>query len=157
MDTVEDAKTKRKSSLMMHIFPEGSMLPPVPAQSLTLPDFVADDLPSYVNPGFTPAWTSAEAEQSDFSRIVRLARKLPDKLETFFKEMNKLRLHALSTCDFQFLDILYDILRQEQLALTNPLGASELDLVLQRLRPTENVDVVIPLISTDGREFSLLG
>ncbi|XP_055334683.1 integrator complex subunit 14-like [Paramacrobiotus metropolitanus] len=158
IEPVEDPKTKKRSILVLNLFPKGFSLAPGGVAVLEESDTVKkdeDDAPSYSSKDFTPVWTSAEAVQSDVGRVLRFARKLPDKVETFYKELNKVRLHALSSCNFQLLDALAEMLMRECQLAASSAGAAELNNVVLQLKQEGQSDACSPLRSSDGRVFPL--
>jgi len=114
------ADSKKKSNLMLGLFEPGQGSVPWlgPLDELTsckvvTPDPYSDadkrspfpvcpsDKRSYAQS--TVVWIKPTGLQSDIQKVVRHAKKLPDKLMQFYKELNRTRRAALS---FGFLDLL---------------------------------------------------
>ncbi|OQV13469.1 hypothetical protein BV898_12321 [Hypsibius exemplaris] len=162
IEPTEDAKTKKKSGLVLNLFPEGmsfDLNKPIMAEEVDGGAAVAmaeEALPSYDagNTGYTMVWTCTEAVQGDAARLQRMAKRLPDKKDLFFRELNKIRLHALSTCNVDFMLNLVAILAREVEYMKDSHGIQELESVLQQLRyPHPNLTA--PLKSLDGTVYSL--
>jgi len=97
-------------------------------------------------------WIKPDRLQTDIQKILRHARKLPDKIQNFYKELNRLRRAALS---FGFLELLEGMSRMlereyELLRNTNPEAALQLNHAAQALRDSSYRDIsqnIIPLKS----------
>ncbi|XP_063304845.1 integrator complex subunit 14 [Pelobates fuscus] len=114
------ADSKKKSNLMMSLFDPG--VEPLPWLGKTLqlgPISDAKENPYGEEDNKSPfplqpktkrsyaqnvtVWIKPSGLQTDVQKILRNARKLPEKTQTFYKELNRLRKAALS---FGFLDLL---------------------------------------------------
>lgn len=82
-------------------------------------------------------WIKPSGLQTDVQKILRNARKLPEKTQTFYKELNRLRKAALA---FGFLDLLKgvaDMLERECTLLpdtAHPDAAFQLTHAAQQLK-----------------------
>ncbi|CAG5114553.1 unnamed protein product [Candidula unifasciata] len=115
------ADSKKKSNLMLALFEPGQNAIPWigPFDNLTsckeyLPEVIYSDeekkSPFPVRPTDKRSyaqscvvWIKPSGLQSDIQKVLRHARKLPDKLQQFYKELNRTRRAALS---FGFLELL---------------------------------------------------
>ncbi|KAE8618451.1 hypothetical protein XENTR_v10009387 [Xenopus tropicalis] len=114
------ADSKKKSNLMMSLFEPG--LEPLPWLGKTMqlgPITDAKENPYGEEDNKSPfplqpknkrsyaqnvtVWIKPSGLQTDVQKILRNARKLPEKTQTFYKELNRLRKAALA---FGFLDLL---------------------------------------------------
>lgn len=75
-------------------------------------------LPSFHTPS-NLFWAKESVLQTDVSKVIRYSRKLPDKETSLLKELNKLRLVALTYCMPELLEVLCTILQKEQGSATN--------------------------------------
>ncbi|KAG8145213.1 hypothetical protein E2320_013568 [Naja naja] len=116
------ADSKKKSNLMMSLFEPGPE--PLPW------------LGKMAQLGPISGWSFGQ-RQTDVQKILRNARKLPEKTLTFYKELNRLRKAALA---FGFLDLLKgvaDILERECTLLpdtAHPDAAFQLTHAAQQLK-----------------------
>ncbi|XP_069480343.1 integrator complex subunit 14 [Ambystoma mexicanum] len=84
-------------------------------------------------------WIKPSGLQTDVQKILRNARKLPEKTQTFYKELNRMRKSALA---FGFLDLLKgvaDMLERECTLLpetAHPDAATQLTHAAQQLKIT---------------------
>ncbi|CAH1114350.1 unnamed protein product [Psylliodes chrysocephalus] len=96
-------------------------------------------------------WIRQAGLQSDIQKILRHARKLPEKTQQFYKELNRLRKAAISLGFLELLNGLAYIFDQECLQLpgsAHPDCALQLQHAAEVLRKTQNRDikyVVMPL------------
>lgn len=159
VEAVEDSKTKKRSCLVLNLFPQGPALAPgLPAvleaeeaQSL------GEDLPSYASAGSANSiWSSSEAVQGEIGRILRIARRLPDKCDMFYKELNKFRFHALSSCNLVALGFMVDVLERECQHASDVAAAAELSNVVSQIRPEGRLNVRADLIACDKKRYPLI-
>ncbi|ETE60185.1 hypothetical protein L345_14073, partial [Ophiophagus hannah] len=121
--TINTADSKKKSNLMMSLFEPGPE--PLPW------------LGKMAQLGPISVWIKPNGLQTDVQKILRNARKLPEKTLTFYKELNRLRKAALA---FGFLDLLKgvaDILERECTLLpdtAHPDAAFQLTHAAQQLK-----------------------
>lgn len=73
-------------------------------------------------------WIKAIGLQADLQKVIRHARKLPDKQQQFYKELNRIRKAALS---FGFIDLLEAIAHMLERECTLLPGTSHPDAALQ--------------------------
>ena len=66
--------------------------------------------------------------QADLQKVIRHARKLPDKQQQFYKELNRIRKAALS---FGFIELLEAIAQMLERECTMLPGTSHPDAALQ--------------------------
>jgi len=89
---------------------------------------------SYSTP--TIAWTQDSWITNDFSKVVRSAKKLPDKQVNFYKEINKIRKAALSYGFHDLIGALAEVLDRERANLldSKPPAANELAHAVAELK-----------------------
>ncbi|KAG5318313.1 INT14 protein, partial [Pseudoatta argentina] len=117
------ADTKKKSNLMLTVLEPGSDIVPWLGNFSNLGplDTVKSSPVSFpVRPtekrSYTqnaPSWIRQVGLQSDIQKILRHARKLPDKTQNFYKEVNRLRRAAASIGFIELLEGLACILERE--------------------------------------------
>uniref|UniRef100_A0A6P7GUZ0 Integrator complex subunit 14 n=1 Tax=Diabrotica virgifera virgifera TaxID=50390 RepID=A0A6P7GUZ0_DIAVI len=96
-------------------------------------------------------WIRQAGLQSDIQKILRHARKLPEKTQQFYKELNRLRKAAISLGFLDLLNGLAYIFEQECLQLppsAHPDCAVQLQHAAEDLRKIQNRDIkynVMPL------------
>lgn len=88
-------------------------------------------------------WIRQSGLLSDIQKVLRHAKKLPDKTQQFYKELNRIRRNALSLGFFELLDALAMIFDLEIAALANanPDCALQLRHSAEFLRKTNNRDL----------------
>uniref|UniRef100_A0A8C5EPY0 Integrator complex subunit 14 n=1 Tax=Gouania willdenowi TaxID=441366 RepID=A0A8C5EPY0_GOUWI len=82
-------------------------------------------------------WIKASGLQTDVQKILRNARKLPDKTQTFYKELNRLRKAALAFGFWELLKGVADLLERECTMLpdsAHPDAAFQLSHAAQQLK-----------------------
>ncbi|KAK5647372.1 hypothetical protein RI129_002264 [Pyrocoelia pectoralis] len=156
------ADSKKKSNLMLTVLTPGSDVVPWLGDLNHLDS--TDNLPpdqigsfpvrpsekrSYSQNGVV--WIRQSGLQSDIQKILRHARKLPEKTQQFYKELNRLRKAAIS---LGFLDLLNGLAYIFEQECTQLPGSAHPDCALQLthaadvLRKTQNKDikfVILPL------------
>ncbi|XP_012151504.1 integrator complex subunit 14 isoform X4 [Megachile rotundata] len=117
------ADTKKKSNLMLTVLEPGldvvpwlgnfSNLGPVDAAKGAAVSFPVrpNEKRSYTQNA--PSWIRQVGLQSDIQKILRHARKLPEKTQNFYKEVNRLRRAAASMGFVELLEGLACILERE--------------------------------------------
>ncbi|KAM5292168.1 integrator complex subunit 14 isoform 4-T4 [Ctenodactylus gundi] len=148
------ADSKKKSNLMMSLFEPGSEpLPWLGKMAQLGPISDAKENPYGEDDNKSPfplqpknkrsyaqnvtVWIKPSGLQTDVQKILRNARKLPEKTQTFYKELNRLRKAALA---FGFLDLLKgvaDMLERECTLLpdtAHPDAAFQLTHAAQQLK-----------------------
>ncbi|XP_043530533.1 integrator complex subunit 14 [Chiloscyllium plagiosum] len=148
------ADSKKKSNLMMSLFEPGpEPLPWLGKMSQLGPILDAEENPYGEDDSKSPfpiqprtkrsyaqnvtVWIKPSGLQTDVQKILRNARKLPEKTQTFYKELNRLRKAALA---FGFLDLLKgvaDMLDRECTLLpdtAHPDAAFQLSHAAQQLK-----------------------
>uniref|UniRef100_A0A2K5I3I9 von Willebrand factor A domain-containing protein 9 n=1 Tax=Colobus angolensis palliatus TaxID=336983 RepID=A0A2K5I3I9_COLAP len=148
------ADSKKKSNLMMSLFEPGpEPLPWLGKMAQLGPISDAKENPYGEDDNKSPfplqpknkrsyaqnvtVWIKPSGLQTDVQKILRNARKLPEKTQTFYKELNRLRKAALA---FGFLDLLKgvaDMLERECTLLpdtAHPDAAFQLSHAAQQLK-----------------------
>lgn len=162
------ADSKKKSNLMLSIFEPGIETIPwlgnlsalAPASEFATPPFGEDDgtSPFPVRPSekrsyaqSSVVWIRQSGLQADIHKILRHARKLPEKSPNFYKELNRLRRASLSFGFYELLDGLAAILDRECTLLpgtTHPDAALQLSHAANALRSHQCKDMnanILPL------------
>uniref|UniRef100_A0A3Q3FN30 Integrator complex subunit 14 n=1 Tax=Labrus bergylta TaxID=56723 RepID=A0A3Q3FN30_9LABR len=137
------ADSKKKSNLMMSLFEPGP--DPLPWLAAENP-YGEDDSksPFPVQPSAkrsyaqnVTVWIKASGLQTDVQKILRNARKLPDKTQTFYKELNRLRKAALAFGFWELLKGVAELLERECTLLpdsAHPDAAFQLSHAAQQLK-----------------------
>ncbi|XP_049546923.1 integrator complex subunit 14 [Anopheles darlingi] len=132
------ADGKKKSNLMLNVLPPGNDVVPW-LGDLRYLGTLEDALPGE-NPAFPikaekrsysqniVVWIRQAGLQSDIQKVLRHAKKLPEKTQQFYKELNRLRRAALSLGFVELLEGLAHIFEREMSTL--PMSASP-DCALQ--------------------------
>ncbi|XP_033113351.1 integrator complex subunit 14-like, partial [Anneissia japonica] len=124
------ADNKKRSTLMMSLFEPGDNALPWlgkfkrlgPAGSLPIDPYGEDDskTPFPLTPGIKKSygtnpvvWIKPSGLQADVQKVLRYARKLPEKTQIFYKELNRLRKAALSFGMIELLQGLSRIMDRE--------------------------------------------
>uniref|UniRef100_A0A665WAR2 Integrator complex subunit 14 n=1 Tax=Echeneis naucrates TaxID=173247 RepID=A0A665WAR2_ECHNA len=148
------ADSKKKSNLMMSLFEPGSEPLPWlgkithlgPISEAAENPYGEDDnkSPFPVQPQVkrsyaqnVTVWIKASGLQTDVQKILRNARKLPDKTQTFYKELNRLRKAALAFGFWELLKGVADLLERECTLLpdsAHPDAAFQLSHAAQQLK-----------------------
>jgi len=161
------ADSKKKSNLMLALFQPGtSGIPWLGdlAQLAPMEDF--DDAP-YGIEGETKTpfpvrpverrsygqncvvWIKPSGIQADVQKILRHARKLPEKSTHFYKELNRLRRAALSFGFLELLECLGGMLERECTLLpgtAHPDAALQLTHAVNNLRSPRALDIATPIL-----------
>lgn len=139
------ADTKKKSNLMLSVFEPGVDAVPWlgkldqlgPLSDFSDAMYSEDDTrsPFPVKPKEIPSyaqgcvvWIKPTGLQTDIQKILRHARKLPEKIQHFYKELNRLRKAALAFGFHDLLEGLSAILERECTMLP---GTAHPDAALQ--------------------------
>ncbi|CAN7939579.1 unnamed protein product, partial [Ixodes hexagonus] len=133
------ADSKKKSNLMLSTFEPGLETVPWLGNFSQLGPLAAGEGPSM--PGFpvkpsdkhsysqnSVVWIRQSDLQADIQKILRHARKLPEKTANFYKELNRLRRAALSLGFHELLEGMATILERECTLLP---GSAHPDAALQ--------------------------
>lgn len=115
---------KKKSNLLLSILPPGSC--PIPwLGDIRNFGLVSDALPgeisfpvktekkSYSSSSNIISWINSNALQSDIQKILRHAKKMPEKTSHFYKELNRIRRNAQLLGFNELIDTLADIFEKE--------------------------------------------
>ncbi|XP_016997822.2 integrator complex subunit 14 [Drosophila takahashii] len=153
---------KKKSNLMLNILPPGTNVIPwvgdlellgfpedlAPGETASFP--VRADRRSYSQSSVV--WIRQASLQSDVQKVLRHAKKMPDKTQHFYKELNRIRRAALALGFVELLEALAMLLEKECAHLSLNGASNECTLQLQHaateLRKTSNRDIkstIIPL------------
>lgn len=94
-------------------------------------------------------WIKQSGLQADVQKVVRLAKKLPDKTSNFYRELSRFRKAAASFGFYDALTALADLLDRERLSL-QPNSESDLQLAfaIECLRTSEGLELDIPPLKT---------
>ncbi|EDW39666.1 GL15605 [Drosophila persimilis] len=146
---------KKKSNLMLNILPPGSNVIPwlgdlellgftedlAPGETASFP--VRADRRSYSQSSVV--WIRQASLQSDVQKVLRHAKKMPDKTQHFYKELNRIRRAALALGFVELLEALAMLLEKECAHLTLNGASNECTVQLQHaateLRKTSNRDI----------------
>ena len=142
---------KKKSSLMISLFEPGldavPWLGPLdrlgPASGLNETTGSSFPVKSDRKPSYSSApvvWIKQSGIQSDIQKVLRHARKLPDKTQQFYKELNRLKRAAVCMGFYELLEGLAQICERECSLLpanVSPDCAIQLTYVSQVLRSQE--------------------
>jgi Integrator complex subunit 14 len=135
------ADSKKKSNLMLTILPPGHDIIPwlgdlrylgtnddAPGENSSFP--VKSEKRSYSQN--IVVWIRQSSLQSDIQKVLRHAKKLPEKTQHFYKELNRIRRAALAFGFVELLDGLASIFERELAAL--PANANpEIQLQLKNV------------------------
>lgn len=149
------ADNKKKSNLMLTILTPGSDAVPwlgdlnnlavadvVPSDHLGTFPLRPQEKRSYSQNSVV--WIRQAGLQSDIQKILRHARKMPEKTPQFYKELNRLRKAAISLGFLDLLIGLANIFEQECLQLpstAHPDCAVQLRHAADNLRKPQNMDI----------------
>lgn len=149
------ADSKKKSNLMMTVLTPGSDVIPwlgdlndlgtadlFPSDQLGSFPIKPTEKRSYSQNGVV--WIRQAGLQSDIQKILRHARKLPEKTQQFYKELNRLRKAAISLGFHDLLTGLACIFDHECLQLpgtAHPDCALQLQHAAELLRKSQNRDI----------------
>ncbi|KAL5004544.1 hypothetical protein ScPMuIL_018000 [Solemya velum] len=103
-------------------------------------------------------WIKASGLQADLQKVLRHAKKLPDKQQHFYKELNRLRRAALSFGFFELLEAMAAMLERECTMLpgtAHPDAALQLTHAVNALRgetATDIQQVIIPLCTNFSQD-----
>uniref|UniRef100_A0A4W4H9J2 Integrator complex subunit 14 n=1 Tax=Electrophorus electricus TaxID=8005 RepID=A0A4W4H9J2_ELEEL len=148
------ADSKKKSNLMMSLFEPGpEPLPWLGKVSQLGPISDAPENPYGEDDSKSPfpvqpkskrsyaqnvtVWIKASGLQTDVQKILRNARKLPEKTQTFYKELNRLRKAALAFGFWELLKGVAELLERECTLLpdsAHPDAAFQLSHAAQQLK-----------------------
>ncbi|KAL0968884.1 hypothetical protein UPYG_G00273150 [Umbra pygmaea] len=148
------ADSKKKSNLMMSLFEPGAEpLPWLGKMSQLGPISDAPENPYGEDDSRSPfplqpqakrsyaqnvtVWIKASGLQTDVQKILRNARKLPEKTQTFYKELNRLRKAALAFGFWELLKGVAELLERECTLLpdtAHPDAAFQLSHAAQQLK-----------------------
>lgn len=134
-----EASRGRRSCLLLSVMKPGASAAPWlgaldqlgPAEEGTTPaeTFPIRSWRSYSSGGSACAWARPHALLADVQKVLRHARKLPDKTQHLFKELNRLRRAAISLGFSELLTAIGNALERECTALP-PTAPSECALQL---------------------------
>uniref|UniRef100_A0A240PK97 Integrator complex subunit 14 n=1 Tax=Anopheles epiroticus TaxID=199890 RepID=A0A240PK97_9DIPT len=148
------ADGKKKWNLMLNVLPPGNDVVPWLGDLRylgTLEDAFQGENPSFPIKADKRSysqtivvWIRQSSLQSDIQKVLRHAKKLPEKTQHFYKELNRIRRAALSLGFIELLEGLAHIFERE--ISTLPLSASpdcsmQLNHAAMELRKTSNRDL----------------
>lgn len=151
------ADSKKKSNLMLNILPPGSNVIPwlgdlkmlgfaedlMPGETCAFP--VKADKRSYSQS--CVVWINRASLQSDIQKVLRHAKKMPEKTQHFYKELNRIRRAALSIGFIELLEAMATLFDKEAINLTavnaNPECTIQLKHASLELRKPSNRDIKI--------------
>ncbi|KAJ8304197.1 hypothetical protein KUTeg_017780, partial [Tegillarca granosa] len=169
------ADSKKKSNLMLSLFEPGiepvswlgNMNNLAPISDFVDPPYGDEDnkTPFPVRPQDKRSyaqscvvWIKQAGLQADIQKVLRHARKLPDKQQQFYKELNRLRRAALSFGFTELLEAMATLLDRECTMLpgtANPDAALQLTNAANALRGESATDInhlIMPLRTNFGQE-----
>ncbi len=141
---------KKKSNLLLSILPAGSNVVPwmgdfrylgltndaLPGESYGFP--VKTEKKSYSSSSNIISWIRDSALQADVQKILRHAKKIPEKTTHFYKELNRIRRNAQSLGFIELIELLADIFEKEaQQATPNTEIAVQLKHASNELRRSD--------------------
>lgn len=155
------ADSKKKSNLMLSILPPGNNNIPwlgdfrmfgmqddiLPGENVCFP--VKSDKRSYSQNSVV--WIKHASLQSDIQKVLRHAKKLPEKTMHFYKELNRIRRAALSIGFCELLDTLAVIFEKEATMLppnANPDCSMQLKHAAMNLKRGMDAKTVITALPT---------
>lgn len=129
---------KKKSNLLLSVLPAGCNVVPwmgdfrflglvndaLPGESYGFP--VKTEKKSYSSSSNIISWIRDSALQADIQKILRHAKKIPEKTTHFYKELNRIRRNAQSLGFTELIDLLADIFDKEA-----QLAAPTTDIAVQ--------------------------
>ncbi|XP_015792743.1 integrator complex subunit 14 [Tetranychus urticae] len=156
------ADSKKKSSLMFSTFNAGTdcvswlgNLSMLGLPQLSVKGAVQEPSKSNERKSYSSScvvWIKQSNLQSDIQKVLRLAKKLPEKTPNFYKELNRFRKAALVTGFYEIIDGMAAILERECTLLpggSNPEAALQLTHASQALRankePSSYDSVITPM------------
>ncbi|KAM7354073.1 integrator complex subunit 14 [Cochliomyia hominivorax] len=154
------ADTKKKSNLMLNILPPGNNVIPwlgdlqmlgfaedlLPGETAAFP--VKADKRSYSQS--CVVWINRISLQSDIQKVLRHAKKMPEKTQHFYKELNRIRRAALSIGFIELLEAMATLFDKEAINLAsvnaNPECTIQLKHAAIELRKPSNRDLKISIV-----------
>ena len=92
----------------------------------------------------TVVWIRSLGLQADTQKIVRLAKRLPEKSSNFYKELTRFRKSAAAFAFYDAMTGLAAILERETTSSINPEAVQHLQYAITVLRSSEAYDIDIP-------------
>uniref|UniRef100_A0A1I8PBR1 Integrator complex subunit 14 n=1 Tax=Stomoxys calcitrans TaxID=35570 RepID=A0A1I8PBR1_STOCA len=154
------ADSKKKSNLMLNILPPGNNVIPwlgdlqmlgfaedlLPGDTAAFP--VKADKRSYSQS--CVVWINRVSLQSDIQKVLRHAKKMPEKTQHFYKELNRIRRAALSIGFIELLEAMATLFDKEAINLTalnaNPECTIQLKHASIELRKPSNRDLKVSIV-----------
>lgn len=154
------ADSKKKSNLMLNILPPGNNVIPwlgdlqmlgfaedlMPGETAAFP--VKADKRSYSQS--CVVWINRISLQSDIQKVLRHAKKMPEKTQHFYKELNRIRRAALSVGFVELLEAMATLFDKEAITLTslnaNPECTIQLKHAALELRKPSNRDLKVSIV-----------
>lgn len=98
-------------------------------------NYVKTEKKSYSSSSNMISWIRESALQADIQKILRHAKKMPEKTSHFFKELNRIRRNAQSLGFNELIEVLADIFEKEaQMILPNQESSVQLRHAASELR-----------------------
>lgn len=164
------ADSKKKSNLMLTILPPGHDVIPWlgDLRNLGVLDSAAqpgDVLQFPIKPEKRsysqncPVWIKQAGLHSDIQKVLRHAKKLPEKTQHFYRELNRIRRAALSMGFIELLDGLANLCQREILALSpnaSPDCTIQLTHAANELTKVSNRDLKVVISPLPNKYNQLL-
>lgn len=102
-------------------------------------------------------WTRPTGLQTDVQKLIRSAKKLPEKTQVFYKDFNRIRKAALAFGFYELLEGIASILERECTTLpgtSHPEATLQLSHAAQELRLLKGYDASIAPLKTDFKHHS---
>ncbi|CAL8099661.1 unnamed protein product [Orchesella dallaii] len=148
--------SKKKSNLILSILSPGTNIIPwlgnlqhlgpkedfiqkktVQGDSAPVPSFPVKhgDKKSYIaTPNQTTVWLTPGGLNADIQKLLRHARKLPEKTQQFYKELNRMRRWALALGFDSVLETIAAVLERECISTSHPEASIQLTYAATQLR-----------------------
>ena len=115
-----------------------------PLLNLKLPDAEKKKVTkSYSHQGVI-VWVKHSWIQSDIQKIVRLAKRLPEKSSNFYKELSKFRKAAASSGFYEILGGMASIIERETAGHTSPEAIEHIKYAVSILKNPDSYEMDIP-------------
>lgn len=106
-----------------------------------------------------PVWIKQAGLHSDIQKVLRHAKKLPEKTQHFYRELNRIRRAALSMGFIELLDGLANLFQREVIALppsASPDCAIQLTHASTELTKASNRDLKVVIAPIPNKYNQLL-
>jgi hypothetical protein len=140
---------KKKSNLLLSVLQPGNLSIPwlgdmrffgmqqdaLPGESYGFP--VKTEKKSYSSSSNIISWIRNEALQADIQKILRHAKKMPEKTTHFYKELNRIRKNAQSIGFNDLIEVLADVFEKEAQLLPSQESSVQLKHAANELRRSD--------------------